>query len=154
MNKTETKENNKNDTLKIGYMLGKRNAEFDCPTTSGTTNPTYTIQEQQEMYDRIKNVGKKYDQDKLDWSLLPWEALEDVIKVLMNGAKKYDRDNWKRVPDAPRRYINAAQRHITAIEKGEEVDSEFGLDHEAHAICCLLFRLFLKKHPQDKLIDL
>ena len=27
--------------------------------------------------------GIKYDADKLDWSLLPIEPVEDVIKVLM-----------------------------------------------------------------------
>ena len=48
--------------------------------------------------------GVKYDQDKLQWSLMPWDALEETVRVLMYGAKKYpEPDNWKRVPDAEKR---------------------------------------------------
>jgi ribosomal protein L32 len=43
------------------------------------------------------------------------------------------------VPDAKRRYFDAAQRHIWAWKAGEETDSETGASHLAHAICCLMF---------------
>jgi hypothetical protein len=33
--------------------------------------------------------GVKKDEGKLRWSLLPWDAMEEVIKVLMFGADKY-----------------------------------------------------------------
>lgn len=33
--------------------------------------------------------GVKKDEGKLRWSLLPWDALEEVVKVLMFGADKY-----------------------------------------------------------------
>lgn len=89
-------------------------------------------------------IGKKFDSDKLDWSLLPIEAVEPVIQVLMHGAKKYARDNWKHVPDAQRRYYNAAMRHLTAWQKGEPCDSETGITHLAHATCCLMFLIALE----------
>ena len=85
--------------------------------------------------------GVKYDQEKLDWSLLPIEPIEEVVKVLMFGAKKYAPDNWKKVPDAERRYYNAAMRHLTSWQKGEKLDSETGLSHLAHALCCITFLL-------------
>ena len=84
-------------------------------------------------------AGIKFDDDKLEWNLLPLEATEEVIKVLMLGAKKYAPDNWKHVDDHERRYYNAALRHITAWKKGEGNDPETGLSHLAHAICCLMF---------------
>ena len=31
---------------------------------------------------------KKNDEGKLQWSLMPFEQLEEVVKVLMNGAKR------------------------------------------------------------------
>ena len=79
--------------------------------------------------------GRKFDGGKLEFDLLPPYALEETTRVLMIGAEKYERDNWKRVPDASRRYWNAAQRHLWAYKKGEILDPESGLSHLAHALC-------------------
>ena len=38
--------------------------------------------------------GRKDDAGKLRWSLIPTQALEDVVKVLTYGARKYGDDNW------------------------------------------------------------
>jgi hypothetical protein len=38
-----------------------------------------------------KPEGVKYDQEKPDWSLMPLDVLEEVVKVLDAGAKKYTR---------------------------------------------------------------
>lgn len=89
-------------------------------------------------------VGRKFDAGKLDYTLVPFEAVEEIIKVLMFGAQKYDRNNWKLVDNAQQRYLAAAFRHLAAYNKGEPVDSETGLSHLAHAGCCLLFLLALE----------
>lgn len=86
-------------------------------------------------------VGMKFDQNKLDWSLLPLEPIEVVLKVLMFGAKKYAPGNWKHVDDHERRYYNAAMRHLASWQKGEQCDPETGINHLGHAICCLIFLL-------------
>lgn len=86
-----------------------------------------------------RDIGVKFDEDKPDYSLIPPNALEEVVKALTYGAKKYDRDNWKKVKYALPRYFAAAQRHIWQIQKGEKFDSETGIHHMAHAICCLMF---------------
>ena len=85
------------------------------------------------------SVGTKHDQEKPRWSLLPWEQLEEVVKVLTFGAQKYEAYNWQKVKQGKDRYMNAALRHIAALGKGEHVDPETGLSHYAHAICSLLF---------------
>ena len=87
------------------------------------------------------DVGVKYDNDKPQWSLVPFKAMTQVVDVLTYGARKYAPDNWKKVPDARRRYIDAAFRHLSAYAAGEKNDSETGKSHLAHAICCLLFLL-------------
>jgi len=87
----------------------------------------------------IAGAGVKYDKDKPQWSLLPFKALTEVVEVLTYGAKKYAPDNWKKVPDARRRYIDAGFRHFTAYASGEARDPETGKHHLAHAICCLLY---------------
>ncbi len=94
-------------------------------------------------------VGKKYDNDKLRWSLLPLEALQDVVKVLEFGAKKDAPDNWKYVDQAEERYWNAAMRHIIAYKLESPVDSETGLSHLAHAVCCLLYIQQLDKEEEN-----
>ena len=90
-------------------------------------------------------AGVKYDNDKPQWSLLPFKALTEVVEVLTYGAKKYAPDNWKKVPNAKQRYIDASFRHLTAYVGGEKLDSETGKSHLAHALCCILYLLAFEK---------
>lgn len=87
----------------------------------------------------IANAGRKFDLGKLEYGLLPPKALEETVKVLTFGAQKYERDNWKKVPDSKRRYFDALQRHVWAWKQGEQLDQESGIHHLAHAMCCLMF---------------
>jgi hypothetical protein len=88
--------------------------------------------------DVIELVGRKFDGDKPRWGLLPMAEVEQVVKVLTVGARKYEDDNWKTVKPVSR-YIDAAFRHIVSRKYKEYLDPETGLPHIAHAICCLLF---------------
>ena len=86
-------------------------------------------------------VGIKHDQEKDRWDLLPWQATQQIVKVLTYGAQKYTPDNWKQVRDSRIRYFAASMRHIVAWFLGERLDPESGLSHLAHAGCCILFLL-------------
>lgn len=86
-------------------------------------------------------IGRKFDGGKLDWTLMPFDALEPVVRVLELGAKKYARDNWLHVENSTHRYTKALMRHVVAYVMGEENDPETGEPHLAHAGCCLLFLL-------------
>jgi hypothetical protein len=96
--------------------------------------------------------GVKYDQNKPQWSLLPFEALEEVVEVLTSGAKKYAPNNWKYVPNADTRYMDAAFRHMAQYMQGEQYDEETGNNHLAHAVCCLLYKLWFDRQT-EKLYD-
>jgi hypothetical protein len=85
--------------------------------------------------------GRKFDGNKPMMSLLPPHAMIAVGRVLTFGAKKYDRDNWKKVPNAKIRYLDAMFRHGFQYLSGEEIDSESGENHMAHIICCASFIL-------------
>jgi hypothetical protein len=87
----------------------------------------------------ITTIGRKFDGGKLEYGLLPPNALEETVKVLTFGAQKYERNNWIHVDDGVRRYFDALQRHLWAWKKGEQIDPESGLHHLAHAMCCLMF---------------
>ena len=81
--------------------------------------------------------GMKNDMDKPDWSLIPLETIEGIVRVLTYGAKKYERDNWKKV--SVNRNFAALLRHLTKWQAGEEYDQESGLHHLDHAMCDLMF---------------
>ena len=98
---------------------------------------------------KIHPVGRKYDQEKPDWSLLPLDTMTGTVKVLTMGAKKYDRENWRKVPDGVNRYFAAAMRHLAAWQAGEEKDSESGESHLDHAMCCLIFLKGLTDAKKD-----
>ena len=89
--------------------------------------------------------GVKFDNGKPQWSLVPFKAFSEVVDVLTYGAKKYAPDNWKKVPNARQRYIDAGFRHFAAYAAGEKKDSETGMSHLAHAMCCMLFLLAFDK---------
>ena len=65
--------------------------------------------------------------------------MEDVVRVLTHGAKKYSPFNWQHIDNFIDRYFSACMRHLSARVQGEIYDTETRLPHTAHAICCLLF---------------
>lgn len=84
----------------------------------------------------------KNDSGKLDLTLLPLEALEEVTKVLEFGASKYGKNNWKTASKEDRqRYLQALMRHTFSHLKGDITDDESGLYHMAHVACNALFYL-------------
>ncbi len=105
----------------------------------------WTPEEEEAMQQMLATEGRKYDTGKPDYTLLPWDAVEQIVKVLDFGARKYARDNWKHVADGETRYLAAAFRHMAAHNRGEKNDPETGISHLAHAGCCVLFLLALEK---------
>lgn len=94
----------------------------------------------------MSDEGRKDDSDKLRVDLVPIAALEDVIKVLNYGAKKYGDRNWEKGINYSRVFA-ATCRHIFSWWRGEERDKESNLSHLAHAACNMLFLLHYTKHP-------
>lgn len=102
------------------------------------------LPETQPLNQLVKGEGVKYDQGKLRYSLMPLGTINKVLQVLDYGARKYEENNWMKVPHGRHRYFDATMRHIDAWWKGESLDPESGLPHLAHAATCLLFLLFLE----------
>lgn len=100
--------------------------------------------------------GKKYNEGKLRYSLLPNSVIRGVIRTFMFGSEKYEDDNWKKVEPWDESYYEASKRHINLWwdgfkYDGDEIENEAkrqellenkdksGLHHLDHAICCLIF---------------
>jgi hypothetical protein len=89
----------------------------------------------------------RYDSGKADWSLMPWEAVEEINKVLEFGAKKYAKHNWQQGEGfSYTRVLNSLLRHVFSYMRGEDLDPESGLSHMAHAGCNVLFILYYIKN--------
>lgn len=90
-------------------------------------------------------TGAKKDDGKNRLDLLPYDALAEVGKVLTFGSKKYDDRNWELGINYGR-VFGAAMRHLTTwfmskVTGISSNDEETGLNHLAHAACCVLFLL-------------
>ena len=88
--------------------------------------------------------GQKFDQDKPRMDLLDPYAMEELAKVLTFGAKKYAPDNWRKGITYAR-LVAAALRHIFAFMLGQDKDPETELPHPAHAMCCMMFLVWMMK---------
>lgn len=95
-------------------------------------------------------VGTKYDQDKLQYSLIPPYALEQVAKNLTVGLKKYkERNNWKKVEGAEQRYLDALYRHLEAHRRGDLYDTDSSVPDMLHMAAVAVNAMFLLEFMLD-----
>lgn len=92
--------------------------------------------------------GLKDDAGKLPMHLLDRTALEAMASVLGHGRDKYGAENWREGIQYTR-LIGAALRHLHALNDCEDFDKESGLPHAAHAMCSLMFLLWMMRCRPD-----
>lgn len=61
-------------------------------------------------------------------------AVEAMVKVGSDGARKYTDNGWKTVPNGKARYEDALLRHLLAHLRGELIDEESGSPHISHCM--------------------
>lgn len=86
--------------------------------------------------------GKKYDNGKIRYDLIPPECLKELAKILTFGSEKYGANNWQNLENYNERYYSALMRHIEAWRSGEMHDPESGELHLSHAMCNVMFLLW------------
>ena len=123
-----------------------------------------TIKKQKEEIENLKNIhdkhcqskieqhntttkGMKFDDNKLQFGLLPPEIKLYFAEVLTFGAQKYAPDNWKKVD--VKRYYDAFERHMNAFQLGEKLDSDSGLHHLKHALTNMMFICYLELNKKE-----
>ena len=89
---------------------------------------------------KTKDCAIKYDDNKLRWHLMPFDALIQIQQVLDDGADKYGERNWEKGFNY-QRLFSATMRHLLAWIRGVDNDLESGHPHLAHATANLLFLL-------------
>ena len=95
-----------------------------------------------------KHEGLRYNEGKLRYDFVNTFAHEKMVEVLTYGSKKYEERNWENGMSWST-VIQSLNRHLAAIEKGEDYDSESGLLHSAHVACNAHFlTAYYKLYPQ------
>ena len=94
--------------------------------------------------------AQRFNEGKLDWTLLDFEALEPLVKVMTYGAKKYERNNWKLPCDNEIEPLQSAMRHLISLISGEETDAESKELHSGHIMANMMFWNYRKNHKNDK----
>ena len=75
------------------------------------------------------NEGKP----QLSYMLDAPNAMEGLSRVFAEGAKKYDRDNWKKGLDRLE-LVDCLLRHLQKAQRGLVLDDETGQDHLYHVL--------------------
>jgi hypothetical protein len=78
---------------------------------------------------------------KTMWDLLPYEQLEEAVKVLEYGAKKYAAWNWQK-PMPLNEIWACAMRHMVELSKKNMLDEETKCHHAGHVIANMLFYIY------------
>lgn len=78
--------------------------------------------------------GLRYNEGKLRYDLLHPVAQDGIVRVLTRGAEKYSPRNWEKGLSWTST-IASLKRHLAAIERGEDYDSESGELHIDHVQC-------------------
>lgn len=82
------------------------------------------------------------------WDKVNFNSLEEVVRVMAFGAKKYARDNWKKGLLVSK-ITDSMLRHLICTVNGQVNDEETGLNHYAHIVCNGMFINYMLLHHSD-----
>lgn len=104
--------------------------------------------------------GLRYNEGKRKWSLVDFESLESMTRVLEYGAEKYTvkdnegkvlrtgANNWKKGMVVSE-VTESLLRHTFALLRGEINDPESGLPHIGHMMCnCMFIDYNMRNKPE------
>lgn len=92
--------------------------------------------------------GKKFDENKARFDLIPPQPLDEVARVFTIGANKYGDRNWE-LGISWGRIFAAMCRHAWAFWRGEVYDPVDGQHHLASvAWCALVLMEYEVTHPE------
>jgi hypothetical protein len=89
-----------------------------------------------------KILGIELDEND---NTLDIRVFESMAQVLMYGAKKYERDNWRKLQSDPFASAASLYRHIRDMRNGETLDKESQVHHLGHIMCNVMFLTYAFK---------
>lgn len=95
----------------------------------------------QALKEENNSKAKRNNKGKPELSQIDPRILEETAKVLMFGADKYGRGNWKNGQELSS-ICDSLLRHAYAFASGENNDQESGLSHLGHIVSNCMFALY------------
>lgn len=105
-------------------------------------------QREDHMTGQVVERSDRFNEGKPKWSLVHFESLVPMIRVLEFGARKYAPENWKKGLDL-KEILESMQRHLAALMDGEETDKESGISHMGHIQCNAMFYNYHKSKQKN-----
>ena len=90
----------------------------------------------------------RYNIGKPRWSLLNFQALVPLVRVMEYGCIKYSSENWKKGLDK-KEILDSLTRHLTALIDGQEHDEESKVHHIGHIMANCMFYSFHHVNPKQ-----
>jgi len=92
--------------------------------------------------------AKKFDQGKIDWTLVDFKSLEPLAEAMGYGSKKYGRLNWKKGLDE-KRLLAASFRHLIAYKEASILDPESGVNHLGHLMANAMMMIYNRNNLKN-----
>lgn len=138
--------------LKIWYIDKYFSPHVPVAIHDFINNGLSKINAEREVKKDKKVEGVKHDKDKLRFDLLSPYALEEIVKVLTFGAKKYGDRNWEKGLTYSQ-LVAALYRHLNKFQQGKDVDEESNCQHMASIAFCAMAILHFQATNQNHLDD-
>ena len=104
-----------------------------------------------DVYAHTTNPKDLIGLTKAPLRLVPPALMIETAPAMANGASKYGAYNWREHAVSVSVYLEALMRHVLAYWDGEEVATDSGVKHLAHAAACLA--IIFDAAAVGKLID-
>lgn len=89
------------------------------------------------------NNALRYNEGKPQWSLVDFDSIEPLVRVLEYGCIKYARDNWKKGLNKDQ-ILDSMMRHLVRLMNGELQDIESGCPHIGHIMANAMFFYYME----------
>lgn len=90
----------------------------------------------------------RYNTGKLRWTLVHFDSLAPLVKVMEYGAVKYAPENWKKGLNK-KEILESLTRHLFALIDGEKYDQESGLEHIGHIMANAMFYSYFDNTDEE-----
>ena len=103
---------------------------------------TFAVKDSGARVDFSTGSRRDVEDDKLDWTLLPFFGLRRVVRHLMKGASKYGRNNW-RLGQSMGRADRSLLRHA--------IDGYFAGDRSEDHLAAIVFNAVLLMDHEERI---
>lgn len=121
--------------VKVVYRTREYNRQVIELTTDPNCGKCYSLDSAPS---QEPEKAMRFNEGKVQWSLVHFKSLEPMVRVLEAGSRKYAPFNWQKPMDRSK-IMESLMRHVAAIIDGETHDPETGELHIGAIQCNALF---------------